>query len=59
MFSLLVILLEYEDACDWVCVSFPYLTVNLWLAVMILRTLGTMHLSGLQVGFIFESLKEA
>lgn len=45
MFSLLVILLEYEDTCDWVCVSFHTLTVKLWLTVMILRTSGIMHFS--------------
>lgn len=45
MFSLLVILLEYEDTCDWVCVSFHTLTVKLWLTVMILRTSGITHFS--------------
>lgn len=46
MFSLLVILLEYEDTCDWVCVSFHTLTVKLWLTVMIPRTSGIIHFSG-------------
>lgn len=58
MFSLLVILLEYEDACDWVCVTFHTLTVNLWLAVMILRTSGSIHVSGLQICFVIVSLKD-
>lgn len=46
MFSLLIILLEYEDNCDWVCVSFHTLTVKLWLTVMILRTSGIVNVSG-------------
>lgn len=46
MFSLLVILLEHEATCDWVCVSFHTLTVKLWLMVVILRTAGVMHSSG-------------
>lgn len=46
MFSLLVIPLEYEDTCDWVCVSFHTLTVKLWLTVMNLRISGIIHFSG-------------
>lgn len=45
MFPLLGILLESEDTCDWVPVSFHTLTVRLWLTVTILRTSGITHFS--------------